>query len=68
MRLPSVYQCLCYSTAAEHPHGRLWAVERAVAAGLYAVIPAAYFMPSSFAMDTALSAVLVLHAHWYFIY
>ena len=60
-----IYSWYIYTAAAEGAHGTHWAVERAVAAGLYAVIPAAYVMEPSFAMDTALSTFLVLHAHWY---
>lgn len=45
-------------------HGTLWIAERVVAASLYGVLPAAYIMQPSFAMDTALTSVLVLHAHW----
>ena len=60
-----IYSWYIYTAAAEGAHGTHWAVERAVAAGLYAVIPAAYLMEPSFAMDTALSTFLVLHAHWY---
>lgn len=48
----------------EGRHATHWVAERAVAIGLFAVIPAAYFAPQSFAMDTALTTSLVLHAHW----
>lgn len=59
-----IIACVLAVAAADTAHGRHWAFERAVAGSLYAVIPAAYIMPPSFGIDTALSAVLVLHAHW----
>ncbi|XP_067941962.1 succinate dehydrogenase [ubiquinone] cytochrome b small subunit B, mitochondrial-like [Watersipora subatra] len=50
--------------SAEGSHGGRWVMERVVAGSLYAVIPAAYLMEPSFAMDTALSSFIILHAHW----
>lgn len=53
---------LCSGEAS--PHAKLWIIERGVAISLLGVIPAAYFVPQSFAMDTLLTTALVLHAHW----
>lgn len=52
------------ASAAGSGHGTHWIVERVAAGALYGVLPMAYFMQPSFAMDTALTSSLVLHAHW----
>lgn len=45
-------------------HRGHWVAERVMSAGLYAVIPAAFILEPSFAMDTALCTSLVIHSHW----
>lgn len=46
-------------------HRGHWVAERVMSAGLYAVIPAAFILEPSFAMDTALCTSLVIHSHWW---
>lgn len=44
-------------------HSGLWVAERAVSAGLLALLPAALAFPSQ-ALDTLLAVSVVMHAHW----
>jgi len=58
------YTCMIAAGASHGPH---WLAERAAAAALLGVIPAAFFVQGP-AMDALLSTSLVLHAHWYVIF
>lgn len=53
------------AAGATSKHGTHWMAERVVSAALYGILPAAYFMEPSFAMDTALTSTLVVHCHWW---
>lgn len=44
-------------------HSTLWTAERAVSAGLLAIVPAAIAFPSQ-GLDTILAVSMVMHAHW----
>lgn len=44
-------------------HSTLWTVERAVSAGLLAIVPAAIAFPSQ-PLDVILAVSMVMHAHW----
>ncbi|KAG4067239.1 hypothetical protein HA402_000230 [Bradysia odoriphaga] len=44
-------------------HSTLWTAERAVSAGLLAVVPAAIAFPSQ-PLDVILAVSMVMHAHW----
>ncbi|KAI5714110.1 hypothetical protein M8J76_015712 [Diaphorina citri] len=44
-------------------HTTLWTIERFLSAGLLAVIPAAYLVPSV-ALEYALVVSIVMHSHW----
>lgn len=48
-----------------HDHSKMWVLEKAVSAGLLAVIPAAFIFPSPL-LDYALALSLVAHVHWGF--
>lgn len=44
-------------------HGKLWTIEKALSAGLLAIVPAAILYPNQ-ALDHLLALSLVVHAHW----
>uniref|UniRef100_A0A8D8RLM9 Succinate dehydrogenase [ubiquinone] cytochrome b small subunit n=1 Tax=Cacopsylla melanoneura TaxID=428564 RepID=A0A8D8RLM9_9HEMI len=48
---------------AKSDHTTLWTIERFLSAGLLAVIPAAYLVPSA-ALEYALVLSIVMHSHW----
>lgn len=50
-------------SAASGTHSTLWTVERALAAGLLAILPAAIIWPSQ-PLDALLAVSIVMHAHW----
>ncbi|OTF79632.1 PDZ domain containing protein, partial [Euroglyphus maynei] len=48
-----------------HSHTKIWVIEKAVSAGLLAVIPAALMYPNQI-LDYCLALSLVMHCHWGF--
>lgn len=50
-------------SAASGTHSTLWTVERALSAGLLAILPAAIIWPSQ-PLDALLAVSIVMHAHW----
>lgn len=56
-------QRLAASAAGSHDHSKLWTIERAVSAGLLALIPASFWIPYPI-MNYALALSLVVHVHW----
>lgn len=51
--------------SAQHDHSRLWVIEKAVSAGLLAIIPAAFLIQSE-VLDYLLAVSIVAHCHWGF--
>ncbi|XP_054258119.1 succinate dehydrogenase [ubiquinone] cytochrome b small subunit, mitochondrial [Macrosteles quadrilineatus] len=49
--------------SAHGDHTKIWTAERALAAAMIGVLPAAMLMPSQ-AMDTLMALTIVMHMHW----
>uniref|UniRef100_A0A6V7WW51 Succinate dehydrogenase [ubiquinone] cytochrome b small subunit n=1 Tax=Meloidogyne enterolobii TaxID=390850 RepID=A0A6V7WW51_MELEN len=50
-------------SAAMGPHALQFKIERYLAAGMFPLLPAAYFIHGT-TMDLVLSAAIVMHSHW----
>ena len=50
-------------SAAMGPHALQFKIERYFAAGMFPLLPAAYFIHGT-TMDLLLSAAIVMHSHW----